>query len=82
MYEQPWFLQINLKSVKQQISILELLFDPKKEASRWKVGLTKLLHYKSTQLIVQLSHKGKILLNRLVVDYFPRFSKYYNFCCP
>jgi hypothetical protein len=30
----PSLIKSNLKSVKQQISILELLFDPKKEASR------------------------------------------------
>jgi hypothetical protein len=62
-------LQINLYHHKSKViwkvsnnrfSILELLFDPNKEASRWKVNLTKLvlLCYKSTQLTVQLHHEG------------------------
>jgi glutathione S-transferase len=47
MYEQPWFLQINLyyreskaiwKVLNNRFPILELLFDPKKEASRWKLA--------------------------------------------
>jgi hypothetical protein len=78
-------LQINLyhrkskaiwKVSNNRFPILELLFDPKEEVSWWKVDLPNLLHCKSTQLTVQLSHKGKILLNRLVLDYSPRFSEY------
>jgi hypothetical protein len=54
--------------------ILELLLIPKRKP-QVNVGLTKLLCCKSTQLTVQLSHQKK-LLNRSVVDYSPRFSKY------
>jgi hypothetical protein len=48
------------KVSNNRFPILELLFDPKEEASRWKVGLTKLvlLHCKSTQLTMQLHHEG------------------------
>jgi hypothetical protein len=46
-----------------RFAILELLFDPKEEASRWKVSLIKLvlLHCKLTQLTVQLHHEGNCI---------------------
>jgi hypothetical protein len=48
------------KLSNNRFPILELLFDPNEEASRWKVSLTKLvlLCCKSIQLTVQLHHKG------------------------
>jgi hypothetical protein len=60
MYEQPWFLQINLyhreskaiwKVSNNRFPILELLFDPKKEASRWKLAWQSC--YAASQLNLQ-----------------------------
>jgi hypothetical protein len=55
----PSRIESNLKSVNNRFPILELLFDPKGGSLKVKVGLTKLLCCKSTQLTVQLSHQGK-----------------------
>jgi hypothetical protein len=84
-------LQINLyhseskviwKVSNNRFPILELLFDPKDEASRWKVGLTKLvlLHCKSTQLTMQLHHEGKLYSTCSVVNYLLKLVNTCNFC--
>jgi hypothetical protein len=92
MYEQLWcstsqcipsWIESNLKSVKQHIPTLELLFDSKEKASRWKVSLTKLvsLRCKSNSTYCATASQRGLYSTCSVVSYLPKLVNTCNFCC-